>query len=189
MASYTSGSDSDSFGYDLTHSDEEDLAALIDNLAATTPHPASTPAPRTILTPHAPSVPSVPLALSRPSKRRAPSIQSLDSELKHAIAVHEAIEDLSDGDLDFDEAELNSTFSFSHASVSEGPVGRPTFPPPAGGLGFSKRHTASSVHSTARQSLQNQSRPIVQKTPANSVISYPDCKFFPPSSSFLLCPN
>ena len=180
MASYASGSDSDSYGYDLTHSDEEDLAELIDNLAAATP-----PNPIT----QAPPAPSIPPAPSRPSKRRAPSIQSLESEIKHAIAVHEAIEDLSDGDLDFDDAELHSTFSFSHASV---PGSRPSFPPPAGGRGFSIRQATSSVHSTPRQSLQslqNQQGPIVHRTPADSVICYPDRKFFPFSSPFLLYPN
>lgn len=186
MASYTSGSDSDTYGYDLTHSDEEDLAALIDNLAAATPRPAPTPAPRTTLVAHARSAPSILPAPSRPSKRRAPSIQSLDSELKHANAVHEAIEDLSDGDLDFDEAELHSTFSF------RGPVGRPTFPPPAGGRDFNNGQATSYAHSTPRQSLpplQNQQRPIVPNIPAGSAISYPDRKFFPPSLPFLLYPN
>jgi hypothetical protein len=180
MASYTSGSDSDSYGYDLTLSDEEDLAALIDNLA-----------PNPIAHAHAAPAPSIPPAPSRPSKRRAPSIQSLDSEIKYAIAVHEAIEDLSDADLDFDEAELYSTFSFSHASISGSPVCRPACPPPAGGRSFNNRQATSSAQSTSRQSLQslqNQQRPIGHKTPAGSVISYPDRKFFPLSPPFLLYP-
>ncbi|KAK1836874.1 exonuclease V [Podospora conica] len=172
MASYNSDSDSDSYGYDLTLSDEEDLAALIDSVSATpqtaTPQRAPLPPPIAVRTPRFPP------PVVRPSKRRAPSVQSLDSDVKHAIAVHEAIDGISVGDLDFNDADLESTVSFNHAPAVESPVERPSFPPPVGARRSNSSNATASVHSSSLKSLQTQRKPAVPRVPPSSIISYPD---------------
>ena len=179
MASYMSGSDSDSYGYGFTQSDEEDLVALIDNISAATPQPqptrfqAARPIPQRHSNSPAPGN-------YRSTKRRAPSTDSLDSGIRHAIAVHEAVETNSDGDLD-------STFSFDNASVSKSHIGRSPFRAPTKGRTSSYSHSSFSINSVSIQPDKVQPRPIVPKVPAGSIISYPDRKLQAPFTPSLVC--
>lgn len=123
MASWASDSDSDPYGYDLTVSDEEQLIAVIDSISPPRTAPSSTPRP--VPTGNKSKKPTRPQPQRVPSP--AESTDSLENYTKDAIAVHEAIEQINEDDLDFDPAELDSDeAAYSHGSGSEA-----GFAPPA----------------------------------------------------------
>ncbi|KAK3352610.1 exonuclease V [Lasiosphaeria hispida] len=117
MASFVSDSDSDSYGYNLTASDEENLFALIDSISSPAPTPASAPTP-------APTSASTSIRAQAPTAspyaaNGAGSATSLDSYLNAAIAVNEALENITEDDLSFDLSEIEPETTFSHGSGSE----------------------------------------------------------------------
>ncbi|KAK0715280.1 exonuclease V [Lasiosphaeris hirsuta] len=127
MASFVSDSDSDSYGYDLTASDEEHLFTLIDSISSPD---ARTPAP-TLAPTHAPTSGSAPTRALAPthSPHAANGTErtaSLDSYLNAVIAVNETLESITEDDLSFDLSEIEpeatetteTTGSHSHGSGS-----------------------------------------------------------------------
>jgi hypothetical protein len=120
MARYYSysGSDTDPYGYDLTLSDEEQLIAVVDSLSPPAPRRTRAEAQASISARVPPTTPSK----SRSSRTvsRDAIISPPDSTLKAkaAQAVHEALQDINERDLNFDINELNSE-AFSHDSGSD----------------------------------------------------------------------
>jgi len=171
MASFGSGSDSgsDPYGYDLTVSDEEELIAVIDSISP----------PRIRTAPSSTSRP-VPAPKTVPRSRHAApsdagSTTSLDSYIKQAIAFHEAVEDITEEDLDFDPAELDSDRAHSHGSGSEAAFGVTLDKTPPS---FKKRLAASvSSGDASLSSFVSDTKPKrLPKVLSAADICYPDCE-------------
>jgi len=204
MAGYISDSGSDPYGYDLTLSDEERLITLVDRLStpARAPAPSSAPATRASApTPtRAPGPAPVP-SRARPAARSPPSTlpadrprpgrttsfgsdsSSLDSEIKAAITVHEALDGIDENDLDFDITELGSGPEYSHGSASPIGISPPRASPPRPQPPAIQRWLAPSVSSENRSlaSFVHKTKPrSAPSMLSDADVRYPDREFASP---------
>jgi len=178
MASFNSGSDSDPYGYDLTISDEERLIAVVDTLSPPPRRARAQASGAARVSQGSPSKTRSSRTVSGSSSSSSSSSSgssSLDSHFKAAIAVHETLEQIGEGDLDFDINELESERAYSHGSGSGLDVPPRRAQPPA-----IQRWLAPSVSSDNRSLASFVSRTKPRSTASvlsERSVRYPDREF------------